>query len=135
MLVWVSPQIVEVGELSTTIRIPLNFRTKNGFNSMFFAAIASGIDLTGGFYGFGLAEEANMGILYKDVNIHFKRRVDEDLTLITRNNPSVRKAIREAEQTGERFSIPVSVEGYCLSYSDEKPVVSATATLSLKKLS
>ena len=76
-----------------------------------------------------------MGILYKDVNIHFKRRVDEDLTLITRNNPSVRKAIREAEQTGERFSIPVSVEGYCLSYSDEKPVVSATATLSLKKLS
>ena len=43
---------------------------------MFFAAIAAGVDLTGGFYSFSLAEKNNLGVLYKDVSIEFKRRVD-----------------------------------------------------------
>ena len=100
---------------------------------MFFGAISTGIDLTGGFYGFGLAEKANVGILYKDVSIAFKRRVDSDLTLVTRDNAQVRETIEEAGRTGERLSLPVSVDGYCLNYSDEIPVVTATATLSMKR--
>lgn len=133
MLVWTAPTIVEIKEDYTKLKVPLNWRTINGFKSMFFAAIAAGIDLTGGFYGFGVADANDVGVLYKDVKIEFKRRVDEDLILVTKDNRKVSEAILAAAASGERISVPVSVEGYCLGYSSEKPVVSATATLSVKK--
>lgn len=133
MLVYVAPEIVEINQEFTKIKVPLNFRTKNGFDSMFFAAIAAGIDLTGGFYGFGVAEENQVGVLYKDVSIQFKRRVDEDLILVTKDNRKVSEAIVAAASSGERISIPVSVDGFSLGYSSDMPVVSATATLSAKK--
>ena len=135
MLAWTAPKIVSVTSTESIFRVPLNLRTKNGWNSMFFAAIATGIDLTGGWYSFAAAEEHNVGVLYKDVAIQFKRRVDGDLTLVTRNNKTVNESCLEAAKTGLRINVPVEIEGYCYdTYSDVKPVVTAQATLSMKVL-
>ena len=100
---------------------------------MFFAAIATGIDLTGGWCSFAAAEKHNVGVLYKDVSIQFKRRVDGDLTLISRNNKAITEACEEAAKTGLRINVPVEIEGYCYdTFGDVKPVVTAQATLSMK---
>ena len=47
LLLMVGPEVVETNDSRVEIKIPLNYRTGNSWNSMFFAAIASGCDLTG----------------------------------------------------------------------------------------
>jgi acyl-coenzyme A thioesterase PaaI-like protein len=135
-MLWASnPQLVKVDDKQTKIVMPLTWFTKNGWNTMFFAAIAAGVDLTGGFYSFSLAEKNNLGVLYKDVAIEFKRRVDGPLTLVATENAAVKAACEEAAESGQRVNVPVTVDGYCLeSFGEEKPVVSAKATLSIKRL-
>ena len=42
-------------------------------------------------FDFGVADANDVGVLYKDVKIEFKRRVDEDLILVTKDNRKVSK--------------------------------------------
>ena len=133
MLYLTNPLVLEANEKQTRIMIPLTWFTKNSWNTMFFAAIAAGVDLTGGFYSFSLAEKNNLGVLYKDVSIEFKRRVDGPLTLVATENAAVKAACEEAAKTGQRVNVPVSVVGFC-EEKLKQPVVSARATLSIKKL-
>ena len=74
-----------------------------------------------------------IGALYKNMEIDFHRRVDEDLYLMCLDVSALDEGGRKAEETGERVNVPICVEGYCYSYSTEKPVVSARMTLSMKK--
>ena len=132
-MLWASnPRVLQADARATRIVMPLTWFTKNGWNTMFFAAIAAGIDLTGGFYSFALAEKNNLGVLYKDVAIEFKRRVDGPLTLVATENAAVKAACEEAAKSGIRVNVPVTIDGYC--DGQEKPVVSAKATLSIKAL-
>lgn len=100
---------------------------------MFFAAIATGVDITGGWSAMGIAEEQSVGLLYKDVSIKFLRRVDGDLNLVCKSVDEVRRGVLQAAETGERVNVPVSIDGFCYAYSREAPVVSAQLTLSMKK--
>jgi hypothetical protein len=125
---------MEVSDQQTQIVVPLTTRTKNGWGTMFFAAIASGVDLCGGWRAFAVAEKEGLGVLYKSVEISFLRRCDGDVTFITRNNMQVIEACQEAAQSGKRINLPVQIDGYCLgTHNDVEPVVTAHAVLSIKK--
>ena len=82
LLLLINPQLTEVTEEKVEIRIPLSFISKNSWKSMFFAAIAAGADLTGGWAAFDIAEQFPVGVLYKNMSIDFLRRVDGDLSLV-----------------------------------------------------
>jgi hypothetical protein len=135
MIAFTGLRIVEDSNLLTEVLVPLSWRTKNSWDTMFFAAIGTGVDITGGWCAMDIAEQQRVGLLYKDVSIRFHRRVDSDLSLICRSVSDVHSGVRQAVQSGERVNVPVVVEGFCYAYSRQKPVVTAQLTLSLKKVS
>ena len=135
MLLFSGPKVLRVDVQETVIRMPLKWFNSNSWGTMFFASIAAGIDLCGGFYSFVEAEKSNLGVLYKDVNIEFKRRVDGDLTLVALSNSAIKEACNRAVCSGKRVNVPIRVEGYCYeTFGKDNPVVSASATLSIKRL-
>ena len=58
---------------------------------MFFGAIASGCDLTGGWGAFNAAERHEVGIMYKEMSMEFRRRVDGDLSLCCEDTELIEK--------------------------------------------
>lgn len=134
LLLLISPRIAEVTDERVEIVIPLNFVTKNSWKTMFFGAIASGVDLTGGWAAFDIAEQYRVGVLYKDMSIEFLRRVDDDLALVCEDSVAIRDGAIKASETGERVSVPVEVKGYVYKYSRTEPVIRSKMTLSMKKL-
>ena len=49
MIYYCRPKVIAVDSDSLEIKIPLNRRTKNHINSMYFGALSVGADITGGF--------------------------------------------------------------------------------------
>ena len=82
MLMWTGIKLVEDSPSKVHMLVPLNWRTINSWKTMFFAGIAAGVDVTGGYASFGIARKHNIGVLYKDMHVKFLRRVDDDLNLI-----------------------------------------------------
>ena len=128
----INPEIVESNDKRVAIKVPLNFITRNSWRTMFFAAISAGVDLTGGWAAFDIAEEFKIGVLYKSMKIDFLRRVDGDLTLICEDNQKITQAAEEAAKTGQRINLPVTVKGYCFHYSDKDPCIHSDLILSMK---
>ena len=97
----INPEIVESNDKRVAIKVPLNFITRNSWRTMFFAAISAGVDLTGGWAAFDIAEEFKIGVLYKSMKIDFLRRVDGDLTLICEDNQKITQATEEADELAQ----------------------------------
>ena len=49
MIYWVSPSIVLMDDEQCIVKIPLNRRTKNHLNSMYFGVLCTGADIAGGY--------------------------------------------------------------------------------------
>ena len=134
LLFLINPRIIEITNKKVEIRIPLSFITKNSWRTMFFAAISSGVDLTGGWAAFDIADKYKVGVLYKDMSIEFLRRVDDDLILRCEDVENIKEGALKAAETGERISVPVQVSGYVYKYSQTVPVIRSKLTLSMKRL-
>lgn len=135
MLALCSPRVVAIDKDAgrVEIRIPLNLVTRNSWKTIFFGAIATGADITGGFMAFEAAPAVNVGVLYKDMSIEFLRRVDGNLHMVCKDGKAIQNGIQEASKSGARVNVPVTVEGFVPSHSISDPVVRAKMTLSLKK--
>lgn len=134
MIRFLKPEIILINNNKCIIEIKLNRKSKNTWNTMFFGAIATGIDLTGGFLASDIASKSSVGVLYKDVQIKFLRRVDGDIKFHCNDGINIKKAVEDALSSGKRININVSITGFVDNYSITEPVVSAEATLSFKKL-
>ena len=49
MIYYCRPKVIRVDDQLLEIKIPLNRRTKNHINSMYYGALSVGADVTGGF--------------------------------------------------------------------------------------
>lgn len=134
MLLLANPKVVSSTSSRVEIKLPLNWFTRNSWNTMFFAAIAAGADLTGGFAAFEQAPGLGVGVLYKNFSCTFLRRVDGPLNLVCDDGIAITKGIHEAAATGQRINVDVKVNGFVQSYSSTHPVFTAAMTLSLKQL-
>ena len=54
LLYFTKPSVLEVNERRCEVRIPLNWRTKNHLQSMYFGALCIGADVAGGLICFHL---------------------------------------------------------------------------------
>lgn len=62
MLAWSGVRIVEDSNTRSEFLVPLTWRTKNSWGTVFFAAIATGIDITGGWAAFDISEKSGVSI-------------------------------------------------------------------------
>ena len=144
LIFYVSPTVVELTERRAEIRIPLCWRTKNHWGSMYFGALAIGADCGGGLFCFNLLEEANrrlkksgekarIDLIFKDFQGEFLKRADGDVHFACEQGLEITELVSKALKSGEREAMPVHITATVPSLSGDEPVAQFILTLSIKK--
>lgn len=135
MLFWLRPKIVEIKNDKTIISIPLNKRSKNHLNSMYFGALAAGADCAGGILAMKLIKESGheVSLAFKDFKADFLKRAEGDTHFICEQGSEIRDFIQEVLKSEKRLNKEVAVYAVCPTTSGDEPVAKFKLTLSLKK--
>jgi acyl-coenzyme A thioesterase PaaI-like protein len=135
VLLFVAPRVMRLDDEVCEVKIPLGWRTRNHLGSMYFGALCAGADLAGGLAAARLILRRHRGVklVFADVKGEFLKRADGDVLFRCRDGARVAEAVRRADATGERVTLPVEIVALVPeSYGDE-PVARFTLALSLKR--
>lgn len=137
VLFFLQPRVVELSHSTCVIKIPLTWRSKNHLKSMYFGALAAGADCAGGFMAMKTAfdQKLPVNIVFKDFKAEFLRRATDDVYFICEDGEAVSAMMQEAQRSGERQNLVVTVMAYVLSDRPEDPVARFELTLSAKRRS
>ena len=133
MIYYCRPKVIRVDDQLLEIKIPLNRRTKNHINSMYFGALSVGADVTGGFLALPPIQKSKRKIvlLFKDFNAKFLRRAESDVHFICRDGKVVSDLVNTAIETGERQNYKLKIIATTPKISDDV-VAEFELTLSIK---
>ena len=134
VIFYVGPRVIEATESKVVIRIPLNRRTKNHMNCMYFGVLAVGADCAGGLVAMRQIHELGdrVSLLFKDIQGEFLKRAEGDVHFTCEDGLSVRDLVNKATETGERQNMPVTIVATVPSKLGSEPVAKFTLTLSIK---
>jgi acyl-coenzyme A thioesterase PaaI-like protein len=135
MILFVGPRVLELDDEGCAVKIPLGYRTRNHLGSMYFGALHVGADLAGGLNAMRLVltKHRKVKVIFKDARAEFLKRAEGDTVFRCRDGARVRQAVEQAEQGGERVTIPVEVVATVPSLHGEEPVARFALGLSLKR--
>lgn len=133
LIFYVSPRVIRLDDQECVIKIPLNRRTKNHLNSMYFGVLATGADLAGGLVAMKEITNAKkkVALSFKDFHAEFLKRAEGDVHFVCTQIPEIKKFVAEVIASGERMNFPVNIEAIVPSLGPE-PVAKFVLTLSLK---
>lgn len=134
LLGYVKPKILEVNDERMAMLIPLNRRTKNHLNSMYFGALMIGADAAAGFYAAKLIYKHGHKIdfVFRAASGQFLKRPEGDVVFSCLQGSEIRELVKRAAQTGERVEANLKVTATVPSLSDQ-PVAEMNMVLSLKR--
>jgi len=133
LLFFCRPKIISIGEKSVEIKVPLNRRTKNHLNSMYFGALSVGADITGGFLAMMCIRNSNKNIslIFKDFKADFLKRAEGDVHFKCNQGEDISALVDKTIESGERENMIVHIDASVPSISDDV-VARFELTLSLK---
>jgi acyl-coenzyme A thioesterase PaaI-like protein len=133
LIFFVGPSVVKLDDEMCIVKIPLNRRTKNHLNSMYFGVLATGADLAGGLVAMKEITESKkkVALSFKDFHAEFLKRAEGDVHFICTQIPEIKKFVAEVIASGERMNFPVYIEAI-VPNEGNNPVAKFTLTLSLK---
>lgn len=135
MIGYVRPRLIRLSDSDIVIRLPLNRRTRNHLNSMYFGALAVGADLAGGLHGFYHADKAGLKIslAFKSFQAQFLRRPESAVYFVSTMGDTVKEMIDASKNSGERINKPIIIKAYTnFQNSGEEEVAHFVLELSLK---
>jgi hypothetical protein len=134
LILFCTPRVVEMTDKKFIVKIPLSYRTKNHLNSMYFAALAVGAEISVAAPAVVAINEGKLKIdfVFKDFKANFLKRADGDVHFVCEEVSEVISLIEEAKNNTER--IEKKIKGYAVvpSKSDMDPVMTYELTLSVK---
>jgi acyl-coenzyme A thioesterase PaaI-like protein len=135
VLLFLGPQVVELDEEGCAVRIPLGWRSKNHVGSMYFGALCAGADIAAGLSAFRAIREGHGRVvpIFKDLRADFLKRADGDVVFRSREGRRVAEAVRQADESGERITLPVEVVATVPRKYGDEPVARFTLGLSLRR--
>jgi acyl-coenzyme A thioesterase PaaI-like protein len=135
VLLFLGPQVVALDDEGCTIRIPLGWRSRNHVGSMYFGALLAGADIAAGLSAFRAIRDGHSKVvpLFKDVKADFLKRADGDVVFRAGDGRRIAEAVRQADATGERVTLPVEVVATVPSKYGDEPVARFTLGLSLRR--
>tara|TARA_Y100000741_G_scaffold279944_1_gene219714 strand:- start:277 stop:756 length:480 start_codon:yes stop_codon:yes gene_type:complete len=133
MIYYCKPKVIHVDNESLEIKIPLNRRTKNHINSMYFGALSVGADITGGFLALPPIQKSKRKIvlLFKDFNAKFLKRAESDVHFVCKDGKAVSDLVNKAIETGERQNYTLQIIATTPKISNDI-VAEFSLTLSIK---
>jgi len=134
-LLFLLPRVEALDGSGCTVRIPFGWRSRNHVGSMYLGALCAGADLAAALPGASLiwAEKLQVVPVFADLRAEFLKRADGDVLFRSDDGPAVIEAVRRADATGERVTLPVAVTCTVPSRYGAEPVARFTMGLSLKR--
>src|SRR5262245_503025 len=107
LLFFSAPTVLELTDRRVEIRIPLSWRTKNHWGSMYFGALAIGADCAGGLIAWERLEEANksmkragerarIDLIFKDFQANFLKRPEGDVHFSCEDGEKISELVEKA---------------------------------------
>ena len=133
MIYYCRPSVIYNDKEILEIKIPLNRRTKNHVNSMYFGALSVGADITGGFLALPAIQKSGkkINLVFKDFNAKFLKRAESDVHFICKDGLAVNNLVATAIQTQERQNHTLKIIAKTPKISDDI-VAEFDLTLSIK---
>ena len=134
LIFWVDPSVVKMDDNECIIKIPLNRRTKNHLNSMYFGVLCTGADIAGGLVAMNeiTASKKKIALSFKDFKADFLKRAEGDVHFIVTQIPEIKHFVTEVIKSGERMNFSVQIKAVVPSINPDEVVANFNLTLSLK---
>jgi acyl-coenzyme A thioesterase PaaI-like protein len=134
-LFFISPSVRELSESRCVIRIPLNRRTRNHLDCMYFGVLACGADAAGGLLAMHHIEKQARGkvsLIFKDFQAQFLKRAEGDTDFTCQDGHALSELVQQTIATGERQSASIKITATTPKQCGEEPVAEFALTISLK---
>jgi hypothetical protein len=133
MIYYCRPSVIYNDKEKLEIKIPLNRRTKNHLNSMYFGALSVGADITGGFLALPAIQKSGkkINLVFKDFNAQFLKRAESDVHFICKDGMAVNNLVTKAIETQERQNYTLKIIAKTPNISDDI-IATFDLTLSIK---
>ena len=137
LIYYVRPKVVEMTDERVEIKIPLNWKTRNHWGSMYFGTLAIGADCAAGILAMVLIRETkeDISFLFKDVKGEFHKRADGHSHFSCDEGPAIAKLVEKARHSGQRENLTVPVKVTVPKKYGDEAVATFELTLSIKKKS
>ena len=135
VLFFLGPVVERLDEKCCAVRIPFGWRSRNHVGSMYLGALVAGADLAAGLPAARLIREKHRKVvlIFSDLRCEFLKRADGDVLFTCDEGYAVAAAVRQADASGERVTIPVRVTATVPRKYGDEPVARFTLGLSLKR--
>jgi acyl-coenzyme A thioesterase PaaI-like protein len=135
VLLFLGPVVERLDEKGCAVRIPFGWRSRNHVGSMYIGALIAGADLAAGLPAARLiwAKHPKVVLIFSDLKSEFLKRADGDVLFTCEDGYAVSAAVRQADASGERVTIPVRVTATVPDKYGDEPVARFTLGLSLKR--
>jgi acyl-coenzyme A thioesterase PaaI-like protein len=135
VLLFLGPRVERLDEEGCAVTIPLRWRSRNHVGSMYFGALCAGADLAGGMSAARHIwdHHPQVSLIFADVRGEFLKRADGHVRFTCRDGRAARAAVEEADRTGQRVTLPVTIVATVPSRYGDEPVARFTLGLSLKR--
>ena len=134
LLWWIRPTLVELSEENTIFSIPLDRRTRNHLNSMYFGALAMGGEAAVAVRVVFSARDKkqNISFVFKDFKANFLKRAEADVHFICNQGKEVDALIDLAVSTGQRQEQTFTSYAIVPSKNPDERIAEFVVTLSMK---
>ena len=128
------PQIIHLDDEHCTLRIPLNWRTRNHVQSMYIGVFTVGADLTGGLLTLNSIRKRKRKVvlIFKDFHANFFKRAEQDIISICRDGGSIDHVVQQTADKSERINLPINTTAMLSQDTEDDPVANFRLTLSMK---
>lgn len=135
VLLWLGPRVLQLDDEGCAVEIKLGWRSKNHLGSMYLGALCAGADLASGLNAAKLIQERHrkVKLVFADLRAEFLKRADGDVVFRSRDGRRIAEAVRSADATGERVTLPIQVVATVPRRYGDEPVARFTMGLSLKR--
>jgi len=135
VLLFLGPVVERLDERGCAVRIPFGWRSRNHVGSMYIGALVAGADLAAGLPAARLIWEKHQRVvlIFSDLRCEFLKRADGDVLFTCDEGYAVAAAVRQADASGERVTMPVPVTATVPRKYGDEPVARFTLGLSLKR--
>ncbi len=136
MIYWTGAKIVDISDERCVVKMPFRRRNRNHLDSLYFAVMIVGADVSGGLLAFRMAHASGrkVSFAFKDVQARFLKRAEDVTFFRCDDGESISRAVEETFRTGERVNQTVNVTATTPSRFGDDPVATFELTLSVKPL-
>jgi hypothetical protein len=134
MIGYLRPHLIKLTDSDIVLSLPLNRRSRNHLNTMYFGALAVGADLAGGLHGFYHADRAQckVSLAFKSFQAQFLRRPESDVYFVCTEGLTVKNMIEESKVSRERINKPINIKAYTDYHNNPEQVADFILELSVK---